>query len=312
MIPKCIHWLLSENAVEAVVQMLNSTCSARPDDVFKQGSILEASLECLQSLAKSERKVNTKICNLASSTVSAVFKKYPDLPDSLSEGAELICVLATLPANVPTLQSSSIAKALINAAKSNPSHIELQTRTAKALTLMSINNDIATTITRSGAARVLLASVDTMDGCDIKSARCAEVVGRMIGTLSDFTGSLKTLHEQNVLKMLCSNTHKFGWDSEVSQPNRAWTSRNGKHCSFRFVVFDFYSFSLPCHRLLLFLSKTPKTSLLLTLSIYLNIFYHTLLHYYKIYFFILTSTFFLLGIECCKKTVNFIEQRQRR
>jgi len=264
MIPKCIHWLLSENAVEAVVQMLNSTCSARPDDVFKQGSILEASLECLQSLAKSERKVNTKICNLASSTVSAVFKKYPDLPDSLSEGAELICVLATLPANVPTLQSSSIAKALINAAKSNPSHIELQTRTAKALTLMSINNDIATTITRSGAARVLLASVDTMDGCDIKSARCAEVVGRMIGTLSDFTGSLKTLHEQNVLKMLCSNTHKFGWDSEVSQPNRAWTSRNGKHCSF-------------CHRLLLLLSKTPKTSLLLTLSIYLNIFYpHTI------------------------------------
>ena len=256
MIPKCIHWLLSENAVEAVVQMLNSTCSARPDDVFKQGSILEASLECLQSLAKSERKVNTKICNLASSTVSAVFKKYPDLPDSLSEGAELICVLATLPANVPTLQSSSIAKALINAAKSNPSHIELQTRTAKALTLMSINNDIATTITRSGAARVLLASVDTMDGCDIKSARCAEVVGRMIGTLSDFTGSLKTLHEQNVLKMLCSNTHKFGWDSEVSQPEHGHRVY-GKHCSFRFVVFDFYSFSPPsnlyyCHRLLLF------------------------------------------------------------
>ena len=257
--------IMSENAVEAVVQMLNSTCSARPDDVFKQGSILEASLECLQSLAKSERKVNTKICNLASSTVSAVFKKYPDLPDSLSEGAELICVLATLPANVPTLQSSSIAKALINAAKSNPSHIELQTRTAKALTLMSINNDIATTITRSGAARVLLASVDTMDGCDIKSARCAEVVGRMIGTLSDFTGSLKTLHEQNVLKMLCSNTHKFGWDSEVSQPNRAWTSRNGKHCSFRFVVFDFYSFSLPsnlyyCHRLLLLFLRSSICS----------------------------------------------------
>jgi hypothetical protein len=220
MIPKCVSSLLSNNAIEAVVKMLSSTTSARPDDVFKQGSIFEAIFECLQTLAKSERRANTAVSDLSSRTVSEVLKKFTELPDALSEAAELVCTLATLPANVPTLQSSSISKCLIGAAKSNPSHVQLQRRVAKALTLMAINSDIANIITRSGAARVLLASCSDMDGCDSPSARCVEVVLRMVGTLSDFAGSLKTLQEQSIITQLCSVTHKFGWNPEVSAAAR--------------------------------------------------------------------------------------------
>ena len=35
MIPKCMTWLVSNKAPEAVVSMLSSTVSARPDDVFE-------------------------------------------------------------------------------------------------------------------------------------------------------------------------------------------------------------------------------------------------------------------------------------
>ena len=80
------------------------------------------------------------------------------------------------------------------------------------------------------------------------------------GLLQILLQSIQCLNTSDTNEIEKNNTHKFGWDSEVSQPKRAWTSRNGKHCSFRFVVFDFYSFSLPsnlyyCHRLLLFIWK---------------------------------------------------------
>jgi len=59
MIPKCMTWLVSNKAPEAVVSMLSSTVSARPDDVFEQSSILEATLQTLNSIAKSEKRANT-------------------------------------------------------------------------------------------------------------------------------------------------------------------------------------------------------------------------------------------------------------
>ena len=61
MIPKCMTWLVSNKAPEAVVSMLSSTVSARPDDVFEQSSILEATLQTLNSIAKSEKRANTSV-----------------------------------------------------------------------------------------------------------------------------------------------------------------------------------------------------------------------------------------------------------
>ena len=61
MIPKCASWLLSNDAPQAVVKMLSSTVSARPDDVYEQGSILEATLQTLDRMAKSERRANMTV-----------------------------------------------------------------------------------------------------------------------------------------------------------------------------------------------------------------------------------------------------------
>lgn len=61
MIPKCMTWLVSNKAPGAVVSMLSSTVSARPDDVFEQSSILEATLQTLNSIAKSEKRANTSV-----------------------------------------------------------------------------------------------------------------------------------------------------------------------------------------------------------------------------------------------------------
>ena len=113
-----------------------------------------------------------------------------------------------------------MSKYLIGAAKNNPSHVELQKRVARALELMAINGDSAATITRAGAARVLLTSVSDMDSCDAPSARCAEAVLRLVSTLADFTDSQKALKGQSIMTVLCSVAHKFGWDPDVSSAAR--------------------------------------------------------------------------------------------
>jgi hypothetical protein len=220
MIPKCVPWLLSNNGPKVLIDMLSFAASARPDDVYKVGAILEAAFQSLSSIAKSEKRANTTVCDQSNKVVCDTLKKFTDYPDALSEGAALICTLATLSANVPTLQSASIHKYLIAAAKSNSSHVELQSRVAKALALMAINKENASIITRAGGARVLLTSTNEMDTCDPSSARCAKTVLRLVGILADFEVSRTALESQSIMTILCSVIHKFGWNSEVSAAGR--------------------------------------------------------------------------------------------
>ena len=56
-------------------------------------------------------------------------------------------------------------------------------------------------------------------------------------------------------------------------------------CSLTFLFLLPHSNLFYCHSHILFYSKTPKTSLLLTISIYLTSFYHTLFTVFLIYFF---------------------------
>jgi len=171
-------------------------------------------------MAKSEKRGNVSMCALSTKVLVDVLKKFQDFPSALSEAAGLVCILARLPGNVSTLHSAGITKTLILAAKSNPSHVQLQTRTAEALSLLSINSEIANAVVRFGGAKVLLQSVADLDGQSAASARCATSVLTMVGLLADFADAHKSLSDQQIVPQLCKVVHKMGWDPIVSSAGR--------------------------------------------------------------------------------------------